>query len=124
MKKPKALTIEGRTAFKNFLASFTVHNHTNMKKLNGFKLMDMLKPKLVEYLQIHNGIKFYFNARYEMRRMLDGQVLETDKNWWKTSNIQSLNNMSQLDDTVLKPGGALHVTCSPPPRSSHLFTVP
>ena len=98
--KSKALTIEGRTAFKNFLASFTVHNHTNMKKLNGFKLMDMLKPKLVEYLQIHNGIKFYFNARYEMRRMLDGQVLETDKNWWKTSNIQSLNNMSQLDDTV------------------------
>eukprot|EP01051_Picozoa_sp_SAG22_P013086 SAG22_NODE_1428_length_4445_cov_1.417663_4_plen_155_part_00 len=47
-----------------------MHNHTNLKKLNGFKLIDLLIPTLQKYLQEHNGIKFYFNARYEMRRML------------------------------------------------------
>eukprot|EP01051_Picozoa_sp_SAG22_P013895 SAG22_NODE_1614_length_3993_cov_3.572419_4_plen_186_part_00 len=66
-KKPKAPTIEGRTSFKNFLASFTIHNHTNLKKLNGFKLLDQFIPTLQKYLQEHNGIKFYFNARYEGR---------------------------------------------------------
>ena len=88
-KKPKAPAIEGRTAFKNFLASFTVHNHTNLKKLNGFKLLDLLIPTLQKYLQEHNGIKFYFNARYEMRRTLQGQVLEVDKDWWKTGRTRS-----------------------------------
>eukprot|EP01051_Picozoa_sp_SAG22_P001379 SAG22_NODE_53_length_24242_cov_158.884231_19_plen_195_part_00 len=43
-KKPKAPTIEGRTSFKNFLASFTIHNHTNLKKLNGFNLLDQFIP--------------------------------------------------------------------------------
>eukprot|EP01051_Picozoa_sp_SAG22_P002406 SAG22_NODE_105_length_20045_cov_23.373308_15_plen_177_part_00 len=61
-KKPKAPTIEGRTAFKNFLASFTIHNHTNLKKLNGFNLLDQFIPTLQKYLQEHNGIKFYFSS--------------------------------------------------------------
>eukprot|EP01051_Picozoa_sp_SAG22_P016403 SAG22_NODE_2310_length_2732_cov_60.443980_5_plen_161_part_00 len=69
-KKPKGPTVEGRTAFKIFLASFTVHNHNNLKKLNGFKLIDQLIPTVQKYLQEHNGIKFYFNARYEMHRMM------------------------------------------------------
>eukprot|EP01050_Picozoa_sp_SAG11_P063835 SAG11_NODE_43689_length_162_cov_994.015873_1_plen_28_part_10 len=28
--------MEGRTTFKNFLASFTLHNTKKLKKLNGF----------------------------------------------------------------------------------------
>ena len=60
--KPKAPAIQGRTACKNFLASFTVHNHTNLKKLNGFKLLDLLIPTLQKYLHEHNGIKFSTRA--------------------------------------------------------------
>eukprot|EP01051_Picozoa_sp_SAG22_P009985 SAG22_NODE_871_length_6748_cov_60.669274_2_plen_589_part_00 len=99
-KKPKAPTIEGRTSFKNFLASFTIHNHTNLKKLNGFNLLDQFTPTLQKYLQEHNGIKFYFNARYEMRRMLQGVVIEVDKDWWKTSNIRDVTNGTQIEDAV------------------------
>ena len=99
-KKPKAPTIEGRTSFKNFLASFTIHNHTNLKLLNGFKLLDQFGPTLTKYLQEHNGIKFYYNVRYHMRRMLNGEVLEEDKEWWRTSNIKSINDMSKIQDAV------------------------
>eukprot|EP01051_Picozoa_sp_SAG22_P009038 SAG22_NODE_724_length_7634_cov_11.669808_11_plen_72_part_00 len=48
------------------------------------------------------GIKFYFNARYEMHRMMPegigGRmvVIEVDKNWWKTSNIRDVTDISQL----------------------------
>eukprot|EP01052_Picozoa_sp_SAG31_P051838 SAG31_NODE_12501_length_936_cov_5.367981_1_plen_193_part_00 len=35
-----------------------------------------------------------------MRRMLQGIVIEEDKEWWKTSNIKSINDISQLQDAV------------------------
>ena len=60
--KRKGPTIEGRTTFKNFLASFTLHNTKKLKKLNGFKLFDEFVATLQKYLQEHNGIKFYFNV--------------------------------------------------------------
>ena len=106
LKKPKGPTVEGWTAFIFFLASFTVHNHNNLKKLNGFKLIDQLIPTVQKYLQEHNGIKFYFNARYEMHRMMPEGigggmvVIEVDKNWWKTSNIRDVTDISQLADSV------------------------
>eukprot|EP01052_Picozoa_sp_SAG31_P050225 SAG31_NODE_11366_length_1038_cov_1.595314_1_plen_278_part_00 len=99
-KKPKSPSIEGRSSFKNFLASFSIHNHTNLKKLNGFKLLQDFIPTLKKYLAEHTGIKFYFNVRYHMRRILQGVVIEEDKEWWKTSNIKSVNDISQLQDAV------------------------
>eukprot|EP01051_Picozoa_sp_SAG22_P012168 SAG22_NODE_1240_length_5042_cov_103.645964_12_plen_93_part_00 len=44
--------------------------------------------------------KRYLRLGYDASMILPGQVLEVDKNWWKTSNIQSLNDISQLADTV------------------------
>eukprot|EP01050_Picozoa_sp_SAG11_P038909 SAG11_NODE_16115_length_556_cov_1.617068_2_plen_140_part_01 len=49
--------------------SFTLHNKKKLKKLNGFKLFDEFVPTLQKYLQEHNGIKFYFNARYIVLRL-------------------------------------------------------
>eukprot|EP01050_Picozoa_sp_SAG11_P020335 SAG11_NODE_3407_length_2465_cov_8.333897_3_plen_193_part_00 len=96
--KKKGPTIEGRTTFKNFLASFTLHNTKKLKKLNGFKLFDEFVSTLQKYLQEHNGIKFYFNARFEMHRKLPvvGEVIEKDKEWWRTSNIHSVNDLIRL----------------------------
>ena len=100
IKSKKPESIEGRTAYKNFLASFTIQNSMNLKKLNGFKLADRFLPTLEKYLTEHNGIKFYFNARYEMHRVLNGKVIERDVEWWKTSLIKSINNASQLEDAI------------------------
>ena len=100
IKSKKPESIEGRTAYKNFLASFTIQNSMNLKKLNGFKLADRFLPTLEKYLTEHNGIKFYFNARYEMHRVLNGKVIERDVELWKTSLIKSINNASQLEDAI------------------------
>eukprot|EP01050_Picozoa_sp_SAG11_P061897 SAG11_NODE_41420_length_194_cov_26.084211_1_plen_39_part_10 len=37
----------------------------------------------IKRLKEHNGIKFYFNARFEMHRKLLDEVIEKDKEWWR-----------------------------------------
>ena len=98
--KSKVPSIEGRSSFRNFLASFTTHNTTNLKKLNGFKLLDHFIPTIQKYVKEHTGIKFYFNARYEMHRMLNGKIIAKDKSWWKTSKIHSVNDPTGIVDAV------------------------
>ena len=92
--------MEGRTTFKNFLASFTIHNTNKLKKLNGLKLFDEFVPTLQKYLAEHNGIKFYFNARFEMHRKLLDEVIEKDTEWWRTSNIHSVNDLTNSSDAI------------------------
>ena len=98
--KSKVPSIEGRSSFRNFLASFTTHNTTNLKKLNGFKLLDHFIPTIQKYVKEHTGVKFYFNARYEMHRKLNGEIIEKDKGWWKTSKIHSVNDPTGIVDAV------------------------
>ena len=72
----KQVKIEGRTAYKSYLTSFTLHNVNQVHGLQGFKLLNEFTPTLNQLLAQHGGIKFHTTARCLMQKTLNGEVVQ------------------------------------------------
>eukprot|EP01047_Picozoa_sp_COSAG01_P061355 COSAG01_NODE_7651_length_3113_cov_14.784672_1_plen_145_part_10 len=55
----KACKVEGRQAFKSYLASFTINNSEDIQGFKGFDLLRRFRPTLLEFINKHKGIKYY-----------------------------------------------------------------
>ena len=57
--------------------------------------MNNFKPQLLNMLNLHNGIKFYFDIQCLMVKYLDGKMLTRDTRW-VSSRRESANNKAEL----------------------------
>ena len=60
-EKPPWLEIEEKTSFKKYLATYSLANKLNLQAYAGIDLMNNFESKLLNMLNLHNGIKFYFD---------------------------------------------------------------
>ena len=58
-------------------------------------------------LNIHKGIKFYFDMQCHRVKYLDGEVLTEDKDRWVGSTLTSVKNISGLDAKLKSSKGVL-----------------
>jgi hypothetical protein len=61
----------------------------------GVDLMRNFKPQLLKMLNLHNGIKFYFDLQCLMVKYLDGEILTQDTRW-VSSRRESATNTEEL----------------------------
>jgi hypothetical protein len=94
-EKPPWLEIEEKTSFKKYLATYSLANKLNIQAYAGIDLMNNFKPKLLNMLNLHNGIKFYFDIQCLMVKYLDGEVITSDTRW-VSSRRESANNKEEL----------------------------
>ena len=64
-----------RSAYKNFISTFTVQNDEKVKGFKGLKILKEVKRKLESTMQEHGQIKYYAVARLLMKKKLDDKVL-------------------------------------------------
>jgi len=62
-EKPPYLEVEEKTSFKKYLATYSIANKLNIQAYAGVDLMLNFKPQLLSMLNLHNGIKFYFDLQ-------------------------------------------------------------
>ena len=99
VKPPKPAFVT-RTAYKSYLASFTLNNHKRLQGFKGFDLLQQFTPVLSELIAKHGGIKFHASARCMMDKTLEGQVLQELDDFFITSSMRSVTNSSQLADAL------------------------
>ena len=89
------LEIEEKSSFKKYLATYSIANKLNIQAYAGIDLMNNFKPQLLNMLNLHNGIKFYFDIQCLMVKYLDGEILTQDTRW-VSSRRESANNKAEL----------------------------
>ena len=94
-EKPPWLEIEEKTSFKKYLATYSLANKLNLQAYAGIDLMNNFESKLLNMLNLHNGIKFYFDIQCLMVKYLDGEIITSDTRW-VSSRRESANNKEEL----------------------------
>ena len=101
------MDVNERSSFKRYLATYSVSNKTNISAFAGLDLIKQFIPKLKSMLNLHKGIKFYFDVQCHMVKYLDGEVLTEDKDRWVGSTLVSVNDISDLDTKLKSSKGVL-----------------
>ena len=101
------MDVKERSSFKRYLATYSVSNKTNISAFAGLDLIKQFIPKLKSMLNLHKGIKFYFDVQCHMVKYLDGEVLTEDKDRWVGSTLVSVNDISDLNTKLKSSKGVL-----------------
>jgi hypothetical protein len=90
-EKPPYLEVEEKTSFKKYLATYSIANKLNIQAYAGVDLMLNFKPQLLSMLNLHNGIKFYFDLQCLMVKYLDGEIITQDTRWISSRRVSATN---------------------------------
>ena len=92
--------IFSRSAYKNFLKSYTVQNTDKIKGFDGLKLLKDLKPKLKKQFDEHGAIKYYVVARLLMHKTLEGKTLEKTDDFYVHTPKHEVLRRDQIKEFV------------------------
>jgi hypothetical protein len=85
-----------RSAYKNFISTFTVQNDEKVKGFKGLKILKEVKRKLESTMQEHGQIKYYAVARLLMKKKLDDKVLERTDDFYVAGQKHELQRTDQI----------------------------
>ena len=92
--------IFSRSAYKNFLKSYTVQNTDKIKGFDGLKLLKDLKPKLKKQFDEHGAIKYYMIARIILYKMLEDKVIEKTDDFYVHTPKHEVLRRDQIKEFV------------------------
>jgi hypothetical protein len=99
-KKAAPKQVFTRSAYKNFISTFTVQNDEKVKGFKGLKILKEVKRKLKSTLQEHGQIKYYAVARLLMKKKLDDKVLERTDDFYVAGQKHELQREDQISEAV------------------------
>ena len=69
--KKQQQRVKGRSAYKSYIASFTVDNTEKLGGFNGLELLHSFKPQIEKSLKKHGGLKIHISSVGLYRKAVD-----------------------------------------------------
>ena len=88
-----------RSSFKQYMASFTILNDTDITAYAGIELINGFRGKLESMMALHKGVKFYIDVQCLMKKYLDGDEITQDTRW-VASQLMQATNSKELDSKI------------------------
>ena len=89
-----------RSAYKNFISTFTVQNDEKIKGFDGLKLLKEFKRKLKSTMREHGQIKYYAVARLLMKKKLEGKTIEKTDDFYVSAPKHELVREDQIKESI------------------------
>ena len=89
-----------RSAYKNFLNSYSITNTAKVKGFDGLALLKQLKPKLKALIGEHGAIKYYAVARLLMHKQLADKTIEKTDDFYVSSLKHEVLRKEQIKEFV------------------------
>ena len=86
-----------RSAYKNYIETYTVNNRNNVLGFDGLQLCNVFKNSLQKMIAEHGAIKYYIVCRCEMEKRLDDEVIETTDDFYVSATKHEL----YTDDDII-----------------------
>ena len=85
---------------KTYLSCHTLNNTEKVMGYAGLDLFTRFRSIMLSALQQHGGLKVYPTARCVMVKMLEGEVIDQDDNYYVSAKITAINSAAALDTAL------------------------
>ena len=112
--KKQQQRVKGRSAYKSYIASFTIDNTQKLGGFSGLDLLHSFKPQIEQSLKQHGGLKIHISSIGLYRKAVNPKVKDYNKlpddelqSFWHTTHIVQVINHQSINKVVKDLGDKL-----------------